>query len=69
MSRTPVAPFLIIKDEEGKFRITVRTTRLNSQNYPLVTSSLQPELFKSAMAARAHAKRELGAEAGQFASK
>lgn len=69
MSRTPVAPFLITKDEEGKFRITVRTTRLNSQNYPLVTSSLQPELFNSAMAARAHAKRELGAEAGQFASK
>ena len=69
MSRTPVAPFLINKDEEGHFRITVRTTRFNSQNYPLVTSSLQPELFKSAMAARAHAKQELGAEVGQFASK
>ena len=69
MSRTPVAPFLISKDEEGKFRITVRTTRFNSQNYPLVTSSLQPELFKSAMAARSHAKHEFGAEAGQFASK
>ena len=69
MSRTPVAPFLITKDEEGKFRITVRTTRLNSQNYPLVTSSLQPELFNSAMAARAHAKRAFGAETGQFASK
>jgi hypothetical protein len=69
MSRIPVAPFLITKDEEGRFRITVRTTRLNSQNYPLVTSSLQPELFKSAMAARAHAKREFGAETGQFASK
>lgn len=69
MSRTPVAPFLITKDAEGSFRITVRTTRLNSQNYPLVTSSLQPELFKSAMAARAHAKREFGAETGQFASK
>jgi len=69
MSRTPVAPFLINKDQEGNFRITVRNTRFNSQNYPIVTSSLQPELFKSAMAARAHAKRELGAEAGQFASK
>lgn len=69
MSRTPVAPFLISKDEEGKFRITVRTTRFNSQNYPLVTSSLQPELFKSAMAARSHAKQEFGADAGQFASK
>ena len=69
MSRTPVAPFLIKKDHEGHFRITVRTTRYNSQNYPLVTSDLQPELFKSAMAARTHAKQELGAQAGQFASK
>jgi len=69
MSRTPIAPFLINKDQEGNFRITIRSTRFNSQNYPLVTSSLQPELFKSAMAARAHAKQELGAEAGQFGSK
>ena len=68
MSRTPVAPFLMSKDVEGSFRITVRTTRFNSQNYPLVTSSLQPELFKTALAARQHAKRELGAENGQFAS-
>lgn len=69
MSRTPVAPFLINKDQEGNFRITVRSTRFNSQNYPLVTSTLQPELFKSATAARAHARLELGAEAGLFASK
>jgi hypothetical protein len=69
MSRTPVAPFLITKDEQGSFRITVRTIRLNSQNYPLVTSTLQPQLFKTALAARQHAKRELGAENGQFASK
>ena len=69
MSRTPVAPFLINMDQGGKFRITMRSARFNSQNYPIVTSSLQPELFKSAMAARAHAKRELGAEVGQFASK
>ena len=69
MSRIPAAPFLINKDEEGNFRITVRTTRFNSQNYPIVTSALQPEVFKTAMAARTHAKRELGAEAGQFASK
>jgi hypothetical protein len=68
-SRTPVAPFLITKDDEGKFRVTVRSTRFNSQNYPIVTSIMQPELFKSAIAARAHARRELGAEAGQFASK
>ena len=69
MSRTPVAPFLIARDEEGQFRITIRSTRYNSQNYPIVTASLQPETFKSAVAARKHAKLELGAEAGQFASK
>jgi hypothetical protein len=69
MSRTLVAPFLIAKDAEGQFRITIRDTRFNSQNYPIVTSTLQPEMFKSAVAARAHAKQNLGAEAGQFASK
>ena len=68
MSRIPVRPFLITKDEEGAFRLTVRETRLNSQNYPLVTSSLQPEIFKTATAARAHAKAYFGAEPGQFAS-
>jgi len=69
MSKTTVAPFLIARDEEGQFRITIRTTRFNSQNYPIVTSTLQPETFKSAMAARAHARRQLGAEAGQFTSR
>lgn len=69
MSRTLVAPFLIAKDAEGQFRITIRDTRFNSQDYPIVTSTLQPEMFKSAVAARAHAKQNLGAEAGQFASK
>lgn len=69
MSKTTVAPFLIARDEEGQFRITIRTTRFNSQNYPIVTSTLQPETFKSAMAARAHARQQLGAEAGQFTSR
>jgi hypothetical protein len=68
MSRTPVRPFLISKDEEGAFRITVRETRLNSQRYPLVTATLQPETFKTATAARAYAKAHLGAETGQFES-
>ncbi|MFL6734998.1 MAG: hypothetical protein ACJ8EY_09925 [Sphingomicrobium sp.] len=69
MSREAVAPFLISKDEEGRFRITTRSTRFNSWGYPIVTSSLQPETFKSAVAARKHARLELFAEAGQFASK
>jgi len=69
MSRKPIAPFLIAKDAEGHFRITIRDTRFNSQGYPIVTSTLQPDTFKSAMAAREHAKLEFGADTGQFASK
>jgi hypothetical protein len=69
MSRTPVRPFLIAKDENGAVRLTVRTTRLNSQNYPVVTSTLQDQSFTTAAAARAYAKAEFGAQPGQFASK
>jgi hypothetical protein len=69
MSRIPVRPFLIAKDEEGNFRLTVRETRFNSQGYPLVTSTLQDETFPTATAARNHAKATYGAEAGQFAVK
>ena len=69
MSRIPVRPYLIAKDEEGHFRITVRETRYNSQNYPLVTATLQDETFATATAARNHAKATFGAEPGQFAIK
>jgi len=69
MSRIPVRPFLIAKDEEGAVRLTIRETRYNSQNYPIVTSTLHPDAFRTATAARAYAKEHFGAEAGQFASK
>ena len=69
MSRIAVRPYLIAKDEEGQFRITIRETRYNSQGYPLVTATLQEETFKTATAARAHAKEHFGAETGQFAVK
>jgi hypothetical protein len=69
MSRIPMRPFLIAKDEQGHVRLTVRETRYNSQNYPLVTSTLQPETFKTAVAARAFAKEHFRAEPGQFAAK
>jgi hypothetical protein len=69
MSRTPVRPFLIAKDESGAVRLSIRETRFNSQNYPLVTSTLLDETFKTAAAARAHAMQHFGAEPGQFASK
>ena len=69
MSRIPVKPFLIAKDEEGSVRLTVRETRFNSQGYPLVTSTLLEESFKTATAARSHAREHFGAEPGQFATK
>lgn len=69
MSRSKnVAPYLIAKDEAGQFRLTIRSTRFNSQGYPLVTATLQEETFKSATAARAYAREHFGAEAGEFAA-
>lgn len=69
MSREILKPYLILKDEEGQFHLTLRETRYNSQGYPLVTSTELDETFKSATAARSHAKEHFGAEAGQFALK
>jgi hypothetical protein len=69
MPTAPIRPFLIAKDEDGNVRLTVRETRYNSQHYPLVTSTLLPETFKTATAARAHATEHFGAEPGQFAAK
>lgn len=67
MSRVPVKPFLITQDENAQFRLTVRTTRYNSQNYPLVDSVLQDEVFATLTLARAFAKEHFRAENGQFA--
>ena len=69
MSRIPVKPYLIAKDETGQVRLTIRETRFNSQGYPLVTSTLVEETFRTLTAARAHAKEHFGAEAGDFAAK
>ena len=69
MSRDSILPFLINKDGEGHFRLTVRDTRYNSQGYPIVTSNLQDEQFKTATAARTFARENFKAEAGQFTTK
>lgn len=63
--RAPTKPFLISKDESG-YRLAVRTTRYNSQNYPIVTVTMVDESFKSSNAARAYARENLGAETGEF---
>lgn len=62
-------PFLINKDADGNVRLTVRSTRYNSQGYPLVTAQLQDELFKTATAARAFAQEHFGARPGDYATK
>ncbi len=69
MSRAAIRPFLITKDEDGSVRLTVRETRYNSQGYPLVSETRLEESFKTATAARNHAKEHFRAEAGQFALK
>lgn len=69
MPRTTVRPFLIAKDEEGAFRITTRTTRFNSQGYPLVTAQLLEGSFPSLATARAYVRQQFRAEATDIATK
>ncbi len=69
MSRETSHPFLINKDADGHFRLTVRETRYNSQGYPLVSAHLQAECFRTATLARTFAKENFQAEAGQFTTK
>jgi hypothetical protein len=67
--RAKTRPFLIAKDEAGSYRLTVRETRFNSQNFPVVTATLVDERFETATAARNYAKEKYGAVAGEFANK
>lgn len=69
MAEAKTRPFVINKDADGNFRLTVRTTRFNSQGYPLVDLDLQQELFKTAAAARAFARDHFRAQPGEFATK
>lgn len=69
MSDAKTRPFLIEKKEDGSFRLSVRTTRYNSQGYPLVDVELQEEIFKTASAARAFARDNFRAQPGEYASK
>jgi len=69
MAYPEVRPFLIEKDVEGNFRLTLRTIRYNSRGYPLVDAALQEDLFKTATAARAFARENFRAQPGEFATK
>lgn len=69
MTEASARPFLINKDAEGNFRLTVRTTRYNSQGYPLVTATMQDETFKTANAARTFAQVNFQAKPGEYSTK
>jgi hypothetical protein len=68
MSDSATRPFLITRDAEGNFRLTVRDIRYNSQGYPLVSGVLQDELFETAAAAKSWARTQFNAVAGQYAT-
>ncbi|NYT43186.1 hypothetical protein HZY97_20600 [Sphingomonas sp. R-74633] len=68
-SKPPLRPFLVTKDEEGIFRVTVRTTRFNSQGYPLVSSEMLEDEFKTQTAARTFVREQYSAETSQIATK
>jgi hypothetical protein len=69
MSREEVKPYLISKNEDGSFRLTLRDTHYNSQGYPIVKSALQDEVFGTAAEAKAYARSTYGACAGEYATK
>ena len=69
MSRIAVRPYLILKDDEGVFRVTVRTTRYNSQGYPLVSSEALEQGFGTQTAARKFVKEQYSAETTDISTK
>jgi hypothetical protein len=69
MSRVPVRPYLILKEDSGVYRITVRTTRYNSQGYPLVSSEQIEDSFPTQTAARKFVRERFQGEATDIATK
>lgn len=67
--RVAAKPFLISRNPDGSYRLTLRETRYNSQNYPVVSETPVAESFKSTAAARAFAREHYGAATGEFALK
>lgn len=69
MADKALRPFLIQKDEDGNFRLTLRTTRYNSQGYPLVDVERQEQVFRTAAEAKAFARDNFSAQPGEYATK
>ncbi|HKX80298.1 MAG TPA: hypothetical protein VJM34_17435 [Novosphingobium sp.] len=69
MTDASLRPFLINKDEEGNFRLTLRTARYNSIGFRLVDIELQEQRFQTAAAAKAFARENFNARPGEYATK
>ncbi|AOH84419.1 hypothetical protein AWL63_11020 [Sphingomonas panacis] len=69
MSKAISRPYLVCKDDNGVYRVTVRTTRYNSQNYPLVSSEMLEDVFKTQTAAKTFVRETYRAEPGDIAYK
>jgi len=68
VTRSRVKPYLISKSEAGEFHITVRTTRFNSQGYPLVSAERLDAAFLTVNKARSYLRAEYQAEATDIAT-
>ncbi len=69
MADAATRPFLIQKNDEGQFHLTVRTVRYNSQGYRLIDAKLQDQVFKTAAEAKAFARDNFRAQPGEYATK
>lgn len=69
MSDEATRPFLIQRQEDGTFRLTVRDIHYNSQGYPLVSGTMQDEVFATSAAAKNFARTNFDAKAGQYATR
>lgn len=68
MSRKAVRPYLVTTDDSGAFWIDVRTTRFNSQGYPLISTERLGESFATATKARAYLRETYRAVATDIAT-
>ncbi|KQM65622.1 hypothetical protein ASE75_05065 [Sphingomonas sp. Leaf17] len=69
MSNAALRPFLVAKDDAGAFRVTVRTTRYNSQGYPLVSTELLEDSFRTQKEAKTFVCTQYRVETSEIATK
>lgn len=69
MTDDTVRPFLIQRQDDGTYRLTIRDVRYNSQGYPIVTGTMHETIFATSAAAKNFARSNFDAKAGQYATK